>query len=118
MSLPSNQQRQHLKQKYGKLYDALTRLLAEDDPKGLVTGGAPHNEYEPEVDAILLRLHKADSPSALGHLIYEIFVEYFGATCAPSNALPSEYARLHFEALGERAWMAWKQWEEKEEHEE
>jgi hypothetical protein len=33
---------------------------------GLVRWGAPRNEYEPEVDAILLRLHEASSPSDLG----------------------------------------------------
>ena len=80
MASTPNQQRQHLKQAYGKFYTALTLLLADYDPMGLVRGGAPLNEYEPEVDAILLRLHEASSPSTLGHIIYETIVAYFGST--------------------------------------
>ena len=111
MSSPSNQQRQHLKQEYGKLYDALARLLAEEDPMGLVRWGASRNEYEPEMDAILLRLHEATSPNVLGDIIYETFVEYFGTTFAPPNAPLSQCTREYFAALGEKAWTSWKHWQ-------
>ncbi|QBD78143.1 hypothetical protein EPA93_19930 [Ktedonosporobacter rubrisoli] len=107
----ANQRRQQLKQKYGKLYDELARLLAEDDPMGLVSSGAPPNEYEPEIDAILSQLHEATTPDALGHLLYETFARYFGAAFASPDMSSAKPTKEQFAALGQKAWRLWKRWE-------
>ncbi len=78
----SREQRQKMKQEYGWFYEALVQLLAKDDPMNLVRTGAPFNEYEPEVDMILSKLDKAESPSELGKIIYETFVYAFGTVFA------------------------------------
>jgi len=109
---PTSEQRKNLKREYGSFYKDLTSLLAEDDPMGLVRGGAPYDEYDIEVDAILLRLNEASSPTLLGQIIYEAFVECFGSTFAPPNTQPSERAQAHFAALGEKAWTSWQRWKE------
>jgi hypothetical protein len=111
MSLTPEQQRQNLKQEYGWLYEASIQLLAEYDPMHLIAMGAPRDEYEPEVDVILLRLPEASSPSTLGQIIYEAFVHCFGSTF---SLLPyqssSERTKTRFAAMGEKAWASWRQW--------
>jgi hypothetical protein len=100
---------QKLKQEYGWFYDALCRLLAEDDPIGLIAGGAPVNEYDIEADEILCRLHDASSPAALGNIICEVFIEYFRSPSDPPEP-PSEGAKKYYRVLGERAWTIWTRW--------
>ena len=110
---PTSEQHKHLKQEYRSFYRDLTSLLAEDDPVGLVRGGAPYDEYDIEVDVILLRLNEASSPALMGKIIYEGFVECFGSTFALPNTQPSERTQARFAALGEKAWMNWQRWQEK-----
>jgi hypothetical protein len=57
------EQREKLKREYGWLYEALVQLLAEYDPMHLLIMGAPSDEYDIEVDVILLRLNEASSPT-------------------------------------------------------
>lgn len=106
----TSEQHENLKREYGSFYEDLTLLLAEDDPMGLVRGGAPDDEYDIEVDVTLLRLNEASSPTLLGQIIYEAFVECFGSTFASPNTPPSERTRARFAALGEKAWTSWQRW--------
>ena len=103
-------ERESLKQKYGWLYESLTQLLAEYDPMGLVSIGAPYDEYDIEVDRILLRLPETTSPKALGQLIYETFVACFGSSFALSDQQPSKNKYSRFKVLGEKAWTLWQRW--------
>lgn len=105
-------QRSTLKAKYGWLYKALVKLLAEEDLMGLVKMGAPDDEYEPEVDTFLPRLPEANSPDELGQIIYEAFVKCFGKTFVPSDKPPSEQSNRQFETIGEKAWAFWTRWRE------
>lgn len=105
------EQRKSLKQEYGRLYEALTELLAEEDLMGLVRLGAPRDEYELEVDVILQRLSEARSPRVLGSIIYETFVQCFGTAFASRHRQSSEHKSFRFVVIGERAWALWKRWE-------
>lgn len=106
------EQRENLKRGFGAFYENLTILLAGYDPMDLVRGGAPDDEYDIEVDAILLRLNEASSPMVLGQIIYEAFVECFGPTFASPNTQPSERTKARFTAMGEKAWASWRRWKE------
>ncbi len=110
MSLTS-EQRESLKQEYGSFYEALTQFLAEEDLMGLVRIGAPHDEYELEVDVILQRLSEARSPRVLGSIIYETFVQCFGTSFASRHSQSTEHKSVRFVVIGERAWALWKRWE-------
>jgi hypothetical protein len=66
------------------LYGELVALLARHDPLHLIESGAPWNEYEPEAETILDRLHDATSAEALQRLIHEEFERWFGRTVAGS----------------------------------
>ena len=78
----------------------------------LIKGGAPSDEYESEVDAILLQLPEASSPTVLGRIIYETFVKSFAITPDPPIPQPSETERVRFAVLGEKAWTSWTRWKE------
>lgn len=86
----SETQRLMLQQKYGWLYEALVKLLADEDPMYLIDIGAPDNEYDIEVEYLLPRLPEATSSSEAGQIVYEVFVKCFGTTFAPDNKPPSE----------------------------
>ena len=117
MSLPSESQRSILKQKYGWLYNALVKLLANEDPMYLISMGVPDDEYDIEVNAFLPRLPEANSPSELGQIIYEAFVKCFGETFVPSDKPPSEHRKRQFEIIGEKAWALWTRWREEAQQE-
>ncbi|HEX3251657.1 MAG TPA: hypothetical protein VHS05_19635 [Pyrinomonadaceae bacterium] len=64
--------RKALRREYGELYDRLSRLLFERDPIGI---NFEHNtdEYEPEVDTILPRLHSCTGPEDVRRVVHEEF---------------------------------------------
>lgn len=76
---------------FGELFESTLRILTENDPLGLISSGAPTDEYEPEVETILLRLHEADSQSALCGIVYEEFVRWFDPEIAGHE---SEYGKI------------------------
>lgn len=113
-SMKQEQQRR-LKQEYGWLYNSLIQILAKDDPMNLVRIGAPENEYQWEVDRILLRLNEANSPSELGDIIYEAFVSGFGMSFASQGEQSYQHYKPRFQGLGEAAWNVWERWREETE---
>jgi hypothetical protein len=83
-------------------FDALRRqvttVLREEDPIGLIHGGAPPDEYDPEIGTILPRLKEAGSVVDLRRIIHEEFSRWFGV----ESAAPEErYGRA-----AERIWPA------------
>lgn len=106
------EQHAQLKQEYRSFYEALTLLLADYDPMGLVGGGAPYNEYDIEVDVILLRLNEAVSPDMLGQIMYEAFVQCFGRTFVRPDEQHSEQQKALFASIGNIAWHIWEYWKE------
>jgi hypothetical protein len=55
-----------LKQAYGMLYMEASRLVREADPIRLIAIGAPDDEYDVEIGAILPRLREARSAAVAG----------------------------------------------------
>ncbi len=87
-------------------------LLAEYDPMNLMFEDMPYNEYDREVDEILLRLDEISSPDVFGQVIYEIFVGCFGVTFAVPGKSPSESTKEQFASIGNIAWHIWEYWQE------
>lgn len=64
---------------YVLLLRETTSLLAQADPVGLTTGGAPEDEYDMEAGQIVRRvIHEAKSPQDVERIASEVFEEMFG----------------------------------------
>jgi hypothetical protein len=70
------------KARFKALRSEITRALNEADPIGLIEGGAPADEYSPEIGTIIPRLKEASSESALRRIIHEEFSRWFGVDVA------------------------------------
>jgi hypothetical protein len=86
-----------LKEAYGKLYAEASQLVREADPIRLIAIGAPDDEYDVEVSAILPRLREATSPSDVHRIVHEEFARWFGADTAGP---PEIYAAVSEERSG------------------
>ncbi|HLG76258.1 MAG TPA: hypothetical protein VKX46_07580 [Ktedonobacteraceae bacterium] len=95
-------QRQQLQQTFGDFYMFFVDLLATYDPIGLIKMGAPKDEYDIEADAILLRIHEAQSARDLGAIIYEEFVRCF--------SLPPHKPQVQYLGVAQDAWRAYQRW--------
>jgi hypothetical protein len=74
-------EREALKAHFGSAYDALLRLLFEDDPEG-INFGDNTDEYDPEVRTILPRLADCCSIDDVQNVISEEFRRWFGPAAA------------------------------------
>jgi len=82
----------------------VTRLVNAADPIGLLAGGAPSDEYSPEIGTLLPRLRRANSEAHLRQILHAQFVEWFDADTAGTE---SEYAALAADLWGIRKkWLA------------
>jgi hypothetical protein len=81
------------KRQFATLRDALSEALRKADPVGLIQGGAPIDEYDPEVGTILPRLRTAMSSGDVRTILHEEFVRWFGAEVAGSAELYDEAAK-------------------------
>src|SRR5882672_1942807 len=99
MAESSRQRRQSLKAAYGSVYLAVSRLLREADPIGLIAMGAPDDEYDPEVSTILPRLREANAAVDVQRIVHEEFVRWFDADIAGPI---TDYADV-----AERIWGTW-----------
>jgi len=80
------------------LVTAIERAMNEADPLGLLEGGAPSDEYAPEIGTILPRLVNAQQPDDVTSVLHEEFVRWFGeSTAGPRDA---------YKALAGRIWAA------------
>ena len=70
------------KAKFRALRAAVSEVLREADPVGLIEIGAPRDEYDPEVGTILPRLRDATSASDVHRILHEEFVRSFGKDVA------------------------------------
>jgi hypothetical protein len=90
-----------LKQAYGRLYTEVSRLVREADPIRLIAIGAPDDEYDVEIGAILPRLCEATSAGDVHRIVHEEFVRCFDADIAGP---PEIYAAMSVEI-----WQTWGQ---------
>lgn len=63
---------------YQGLVAAVERAIEEADPIGLLEGGAPADEYGPEIGTIVSRAVKAQSVEEVTTVVHEEFVRWFG----------------------------------------
>ncbi|HWP60608.1 MAG TPA: hypothetical protein VNL14_22125 [Candidatus Acidoferrales bacterium] len=70
------------KRQFAALRAAVSQALRKADPIGLIQGGAPPDEYDPEVGTILPRLGTARSSEDVRAIVHEEFVRWFGAEIA------------------------------------
>ena len=83
---------------YGRLVAAVERAIDEADPVRLLEGGAPADEYSPEIGTIRPRLAGVQGVSDVTSVLHEEFVRWFDQGIAgPSQA---------YEAPARRIWDA------------
>jgi len=85
-----------LRARYGSLYDEVLRIVTRHDP--IEIAQLP-DDYEPEVDTILLRLEGARSASDARRILHQEFVQWFSIGLAG----PEE----NFEKMAREVWDAW-----------
>jgi hypothetical protein len=75
--------RRHLfRREYRPLRSAVSRIVAQADPINLLALGAPGDEYDGEVEAILPRLATARSVEEVRSIVRGEFVRRFGEDVA------------------------------------
>lgn len=96
------EQIERLRQEYGWFYNSSVEILASYDPLGLISCGAPDDEYDIEVDAILLRMQEAKSVDMLSEIIYEEFVRCF--------SLSSTHPKTPYNNIADSVWNTYQRW--------
>lgn len=91
-----------LKQKYGALYDKLLRCLYKHDIVGLVSCGAPADEYAPELSTILPRLPSCRSVADVHKVLLEEYARWF----SPRYVEKPD----RFQLLAEELWAMWQRY--------
>jgi hypothetical protein len=66
------------KAQFAALRDAVSQALRDADPIGLITDGAPVDEYDSEVGTVLPRLRGASSSADVRVILHEEFIHWFG----------------------------------------
>lgn len=64
--------------RYQTLVAAVERAINDADPIGLLEGGAPADEYSPEIGTIVPRVVKAQSVDQITTVLHEEFLRWFG----------------------------------------
>ena len=83
---------------YQTFVAAVERAINDADPIGLLEGGAPADEYSPEIGTIVPRVVNAQSVAEVTAVLHEEFLRWFGDdTAGPRQA---------YEAPGLRIWDA------------
>ena len=76
--------------RYQDLVAAVERAINEADPIGLLAGGAPSDEYAPEIGTIIPLLANAHRPDDVTGVLHGEFLRWFGeGTAAPRQAYDS-----------------------------
>ncbi|ATW24576.1 hypothetical protein [Candidatus Formimonas warabiya] len=68
----------NLKAGYLREFLRIREAVNSVDPIGLINGGAPVDEYDPEVRDILIVIPNAKTQQELAEMIYKVFVKWFG----------------------------------------
>lgn len=60
-------------------YEEIKQIIDKWDPIGLLAISCPEDEYEPEIKELLARLSDYCSVDETAKIIYDVFIEMFGA---------------------------------------
>jgi hypothetical protein len=95
-------QKDAARRRYDTLVDAVTRVINEADPMGLLALECPLDEYSPEVGTIVPRVVKASSPDEVKSMLFEEFDRWFGEGSVPRVAT--------FDVPAQAIWQAVLDW--------
>lgn len=77
------------------LVAAVERAIDDADPIGLLEGGAPADEYGPELGTIVPRVMNAQSVEEVTTVLHEEFLRWFGDdTAGPRQAYEAPAAKI------------------------
>jgi len=77
------------------LVAAVERAIDDADPIGLLEGGAPADEYAPEIGTIGPRVLNARSVEEVATVLHEEFVRWFGDdTAGPRHAYEAPAGKI------------------------
>ncbi len=62
-----------------KVFDAVRSVIHDWDPYDLLTGGAPDDEFDGEISAVVNQLHRVRSPLDAAHAIARVFSSSFSS---------------------------------------
>ena len=71
-------QASNIREKYKRRLNRLREIINRHDPIGLITGGAPEYEYDPEASSIIVGLIPGQSEEAMLGLVHGFFTRDFG----------------------------------------
>ena len=75
---------------YGDKFLKLRSIVNKYDPVGLISSGAPQDEYEPEVTTIITKLNSNLSENEVYDLVFNEFDFWFGgSTTGPKSSYKS-----------------------------
>jgi hypothetical protein len=86
--------RRPLRKQYDELHDVVLRAFNESDPMELLSAGAPADQYESEVGAILPRLRTASSRVDVLRILDEEFAEWFANGSSESAVFERPAAQI------------------------
>jgi hypothetical protein len=84
---------------YRTLVASVERAINDSDPIGLLEGGAPSDEYNPEIGTIVSRVVKAQSVDEVTAALHEEFLRCFGEDTAGPRQTYKAPARRIWDAL-------------------
>jgi hypothetical protein len=77
------------------LVAAVERAIDDADPIGLLEGGAPADEYGPEIGTIVPRVMNAQSVEEVTTVLHEEFLRWFGDdTAGPRHAYQAPASKV------------------------
>ena len=76
-----------------KLFDAVRSVIREWDPYDLLAGGAPDDEFDSEISAVIRQLDRIGTPRDASHVISRVFSSSFE---------PESFQIEHCEVVGKR----------------
>ena len=97
-------QRAALRQEYGELFDSIAAALFEADPIH-INFETNTDEYEPEAETILPRLHTATTVDDVERIVHEEFCRWFDAGMAGP--------REKYRPVAETIWNLWRTFQER-----
>jgi hypothetical protein len=86
---------------HGKVFDAVRSVVHEWDSYDLLAGGAPTDEFDSEVSAVIRQLDRIRPSRDACHVISRVFSSSFELELFQSNICQSVGERL-YEVLAER----------------
>jgi hypothetical protein len=91
--------KKYMKNEYKHIFSIVKGIIDKIDPIGLLSQGAPVDEYDEEIHKIVSGLRTCDNVEKIQKLIYNIFKESFGQETAGNISLYLEAAKTIFKII-------------------